>query len=119
MGPGNLTSKVTSDASFHAIHVRRRCSDIQHGDRVYVIIQPVQERGRHQHRIRPISPVIVFAQVIQHPIPPKDCLYSCEYVDTGVRAVQMQFNGPVADGNGGLASVRDSGAVTGDIPVLI
>jgi len=119
MGTGDFTGKVSSDASFHAVHVRRRCADLQYGDSLYATVQPVQERGCYQHRICPIRPIAIFTQVIQDPIPPKDSLHSRELDDTGAGAIQVQFYGSAADGNRGLASVRDSGAVTRDIFALI
>jgi len=63
MGPRHLTRQIPSDASFHAVHVRRRCSNLQHGDRVHANVQPVQERSCNQHRyvffpIRPVKHVL-------------------------------------------------------------
>jgi hypothetical protein len=63
----------------------------------------------HTHSIRSVRPITFVVQIIQRPVLTEDRLYSCKYDDDGVGAVQMQFDGSVADGNRGLAGVRDSG----------
>ena len=131
MGPCHLTRQVSPDASVHAVHVRRRCSNLQHGDRVHANVQPVQERSCNQHRyvspkhptgktrprnplierlhsIRALCSVILVPQIVQHSFRSKDLIYPYQYDDARAGAVQMQLDGSATDGNRGLAGVRDS-----------
>ena len=41
------------------------------------------------YSIRPLRSITIALQIIQHPIPPKGRLYSREYADACVGAVQM------------------------------
>ena len=49
MGPGHLARKAASNAGLHALHVRRRRADIQHGHRVHVTLESVQEPRSDQY----------------------------------------------------------------------
>jgi len=137
VGPGHFTRQIPPNASFHAVHVRGRCSDLQHGNRIHANVQPVQERSCHQHRYaffypRPREPliqcvhsvctvctIILFLQIVQHAFRPKDRVYSRQHADSCIGSVQMQLDGSVTDGNGRLAGVRDSGTGTLNRPQMI
>ena len=43
IGPCHIPTKAPSRASVHALHIWRRCVDIQHGNRPYVALHAVQE----------------------------------------------------------------------------
>ena len=43
IGPCHIPIKAPSRASVHALHVRRRCADIQHGNQPHVALHAVQE----------------------------------------------------------------------------
>lgn len=63
----------------------------------------VTHQPTNTHSIRPIR--TLFLQIVWRSTRPKDRLHPCKYVDTSVGAVQMQFDGSIADGNWGLVGV--------------
>ena len=50
MGPRRLAREAAAHAGLHAVHVRRRCADIQHGHSLHAPIFSLQKRCCNQHR---------------------------------------------------------------------
>lgn len=123
MGPRSFPGKVIAYAGVHALHVRWRCSNLQHGHRLHAAFDSVQEHGVYEYRyvnvnastswradekcsVRPIRASVQHEpQILHDTVASKSGIYCVELSHTDVGSLEMSVDGIVTHRNGGLAGV--------------